>query len=100
MNFFEVLKNITIVAGVIATIWKVYTFISSVQSMSKKNEEDIRKINEKLEKDYKSIEYLEKSNRHICVFMVDMCDHVITGNHVSKLEETRNEILGFITESR
>lgn len=100
MEFFETIKNISIVIGVIASVWKLFTFISTVQKGVENNEREIKRIKEKLENDYESINYLEKSNRHICRFMVDMCDHVITGNHVSKLEETRDDIIGFIAESR
>lgn len=98
MELIEALKNFTVICGVIAIVIKVFVFITAIQHKTEENSKEIKRIKEKLDADYNSIEYLKKSNRHLCTFMIEMNNHMITGNHVDKLQEVRDDILTFITE--
>lgn len=94
----ETAKNISLIAGAVAVVWKVFTFTSNIDKKIDTNSDEIRDIKEKLNRDYKKIDKLNQANKHICLFLVDISDHMINGNHIDKLKETRKNVITFLSE--
>lgn len=94
----ETAKNISLIAGAVAVVWKVFTFTSNIGKKIDINSDEIRDIKEKLNRDYNKIDKLNQANKHICLFLVDISDHMINGNHIDKLKETRTNVITFLSE--
>lgn len=94
----ETAKNISLIAGAVAVVWKVFTFTSNIGKKIDANSDEIRDIKEKLNRDYNKIDKLNQANKHICLFLVDISDHMINGNHIDKLKETRKNVITFLSE--
>ena len=58
---------------------------------------DIKKRVEELERhdkqDYDAIKSLQKMNKAQCKMLLAMIDHMIDGNHVEKMKETKGQII-------
>jgi len=87
----RVCQYITVIGGALIIVWRAVKFMSKI-------EDEINDINRKLDNDNKRIEELQTSTKHICTMLVRVADHMITGNHVDKMKETRDEILEYISE--
>lgn len=94
----ETAKNISLIAGAVAVVWRVFTFTSNIGKKIDANSEEIRDIKEKLNRDYNKIDKLNQADKHICLFLVDISDHMINGNHIDKLKETRKNVITFLSE--
>lgn len=94
----ETAKNISLIAGAVAVVWRVFTFTSNIGKKIDNNSDEIRDIKEKLNRDYDKIDKLNQANKHICLFLVDISDHMINGNHIDKLKETRKNVITFLSE--
>lgn len=94
----ETAKNISLIAGAVAVVLKVFTFTSNIGKKIDTNSDEIRDIKEKLNRDYNKIDKLNQANKHICLFLVDISDHMINGNHIEKLKETRKNVITFLSE--
>lgn len=87
----RVAQYISVIGGAIVVVWKAVSFMNKIEL-------EIKEINSKLDNDNKRIEDLQTSTKHICTMMVRIADHMITGNHVEKMKETRDEILSYMSE--
>lgn len=94
----ETAKNISLIAGAVAVVWRVFTFTSNISKKIDTNSSEIRDIKEKLNRDYYKIDKLNQADKHICLFLVDISDHMINGNHIDKLKETRKNVITFLSE--
>lgn len=94
----EYAKDLSLIAGAVAVVWRVFTFTSNIGKKIDTNSQEIADIKQKLEHDYERIEHLEQADKHICLFLVDISDHLISGNHIDKLKETRKKVITFISE--
>lgn len=94
----ETAKNISLIAGAVAVVWRVFTFTSNICKKIDTNSDEIRDIKEKLNRDYAKIDKLNQADKHICLFLVDISDHMISGNHIDKLRETRKNVITFLSE--
>ncbi len=94
----ETAKNISLIAGAVAVVWRVFTFTSNIGKKIDANSDEIRDIKEKLNRDYDKIDKLNQADKHICLFLVDISDHMINGNHIDKLKETRKNVITFLSE--
>ncbi len=94
----ETAKNISLIAGAVAVVWKVFTFTSNIGKKIDTNSDEIIDIKEKLNRDYNKIDKVNQANKHICLFLVDISDHMINGNHIEKLKETRKNVITFLSE--
>lgn len=94
----ETAKNISLIAGAVAVVWRVFTFTSNIGKKIDTNSDEIRDIKEKLNRDYDKIDKLNQADKHICLFLVDISDHMINGNHIDKLKETRKNVITFLSE--
>lgn len=63
---------------------------------------DIRKKVDRLERhdkqDLEKIQNLEELNKAQCKMLLAMIDHMIDGNHVDKMKETREHIIELFTD--
>ncbi|CDA90620.1 uncharacterized protein BN553_01604 [Firmicutes bacterium CAG:238] len=63
---------------------------------------DIRKEVDRLERhdkqDLEKIQNLEELNKAQCKMLLAMIDHMIDGNHVDKMKETRERIIELFTD--
>lgn len=94
----ETAKNISLIAGAVAVVWRVFTFTFNIGKKIDTNSDEIRDIKEKLNRDYDKIDKLNQADKHICMFLVDISDHMINGNHIDKLKETRKNVITFLSE--
>ena len=94
----ETAKNISLIAGAVAVVWRVFTFTFNIGKKIDTNSDEIRDIKEKLNRDYEKIDKLNQADKHICLFLVDISDHMINGNHIAKLKETRKNVITFLSE--
>ena len=94
----ETAKNISLIGGGIAVVWRLFTFTSTIGKKIDANSEEIRDMREKLNRDYDKIDKLNQADKHICLFLIDMSDHMINGNHIDKLKETRKNVITFLSE--
>lgn len=94
----ETAKNISLIAGAVAVVWRVFTFTFNIGKKIDTNSDEIRDIKEKLNRDYDKIDKLNQADKHICLFLVDISDHMINGNHIDKLKETRKNVITFLSE--
>ena len=94
----ETAKNISLIAGAVAVVWRLFTFTSNIDKKIDTNSDEIRDIKEKLNRDYDKIDKLNQADKHICLFLVDISDHMINGNHIDKLKETRKNVITFLSE--
>lgn len=94
----ETAKNISLIAGAFALVWRVFTFTSNISKKIDTNSDEIRDIKEKLNRDYDKIDKLNQADKHICLFLIDISDHMINGNHIDKLKETRKNVINFLSE--
>ncbi len=74
----------------------------SVLSKAIKPSIDVRKRVDELEQhdkqDFKRIQSLQQLNQTQCKMLLVMIDHMIDGNHVEKMKETREHIIEMITD--
>lgn len=70
------------------------------QAMDELEEEkrETQEVKEKLFRDKKHIDQLKQENRLQFKILLDIADHMITGNHVERLKETKKEIVSYLTE--
>ena len=94
----EIAKNISLIAGAVAVVLRVFTFTFNIGKKIDTNSDEIRDIKEKLNRDYDKIDKLNQADKHICLFLVDISDHMINGNHIDKLKETRKNVITFLSE--
>lgn len=84
--------------GAIVLIGNVATVIYKVIKPSI----DVRKRVDELEQhdkqDFKRIQSLQQLNQAQCKMLLVMIDHMIDGNHVEKMKETREHIIEMITD--
>ena len=92
------LERIMAIGGFIVLMGNVVAVIYKVIRPSL----DMRKRVDELEKndkqDYSRIQALEKVNQAQCKLLMAMIDHMIDGNHVEKMKETRDHIIELIAD--
>lgn len=87
----------------IATILGCITYVAKLcQPLIKMNNEfnqmkaDVESIKRKLKSDKENLDELSEESRLQCVFMVNMADHIISGNGKEEMKKTRDKILEHI----
>lgn len=85
----EVSQYITVIGAAIALVYKCFKFFSSL-------DRQLKEINKKLTNDNERIEDLQTQSRHLCVMMIHVCNHMITGNDIETLKQTRDNILEYM----
>lgn len=89
--------------GAIITIGGAGTVIWRCFNPYRKIKEDIQKAEVKLNKDYERLEQIDVSlknqsetDKMVCRVLLNMLNHMITGNDISKLKDIQKELEGFI----
>ena len=95
----EVAQYIAVIGSAITVVIAFGKFFAKLTGTLKHNSESIDKIDQKLKNDNERIEDLQKTSRHMCVLMVQLSNHMITGNDVVNLKKTRDEILKYIEKA-
>lgn len=90
--------NICTILGVVSYIIRVCKPIIKAANELEQLKTDVDKIKEKLRNDKTSIEELADESKLQCIFMVNMADHIISGNSIDKIKETRDNILSHLAE--
>ena len=55
--------------------------------------EDVKELKDHDRKDYETLRRLDKMNHMQCKALLRMMNHIIEGNHIEKMKETRDEIM-------
>lgn len=98
-HILEVAQYIAVIGSAITVVIACGKFFAKLTGTLKHNSESIDKIDQKLKNDNERIEDLQKTSRHMCVLMVQLANHMITGNDVDNLKKTRDEILKYIEKA-
>lgn len=95
--------GITVLIGTCGAIYGVYNFFRkpSTDNSSKiaKHEEEIKDLQEKVQKDYESIEEIKDMQSLLVRSMIELIDNRITGNNIEGLKKIKGEMLQYITDS-
>ena len=91
-----ILGVFTCIAGGISAITKLLSPFKKIKETSNNHELRLAKIEED-EKELKdSIEMVAETDKILCKVLLEILDHVITGNHVDRLKSVREELEEFI----
>jgi hypothetical protein len=83
--------GISIIGGAAAVIWKAV-------SPAVKANDKIEGLQRKLESNERQVKEIQEMQAMQCQALIAVMDHMITGNHVDKLKETKAELVKKLTE--
>lgn len=86
------LGAIVLIGAAAAVLHKIIKPFSNVKVTVEHNVEEIGKLKQHEKKDFEAMQELQKMNKAQCAAMLCIINHMITGNEVSKMKETRDEI--------
>ena len=81
-----------------AYIYKVIRPALSVKEATQRHEDEIAQIKEHEKKDLEAIEELRTANRLQLRAMLSMINHMIDGNNVEAMKDTRDKIQDMLVE--
>lgn len=93
-----VCASIGTVGGAITYIWKATKPIRANKERLDTLEDGFKDIRTDIEGNNKELKNLEKAQRLQFRLLLDLTDHILTGDHLEKLEQTKTEILDYLTE--
>ena len=92
--------GITVLIGTGTAIYGVYNFFRkpSTDNSSKiaKHEEEIKDLQEKVQKDYESINEIKNMQTLLVKSMMELIDNRITGNNIEGLKKVKEEIVKYL----
>ena len=91
-------QTITGVAGLIVLIANAGAAIFRWIRPAVQIRQDVDVLKEHDKKDFESLQRLEKMNRAQCNLQLSMINHMIDGNHIEKMKETREHIQDILSE--
>lgn len=92
------LAAIVLIGGALAVILKIVHPIVSLKDTVEGNTEEIRKLKKHETKDLETLESIQEMNKAQCNAMLCIINHMIDGNHVDRMQETRDSIQDLLTK--
>ncbi|MBC8568261.1 hypothetical protein H8692_05715 [Mogibacterium sp. NSJ-24] len=69
-----------------------------LKDMVDRNREAIDRLKRHEQNDFQALEEIRNMNRTQCVVMIQMLNHLIDGNHVEKMKETRKKLQDLLAD--
>lgn len=91
-----IFANIATILGCITYVVKLCRPLVQMNAEFQTLKKDVESIKGKLKSDKQDLEELAEESKLQCVFMVNMADHIISGNGVEEMKKTRDKILEHI----
>lgn len=93
-----ILTAIVLAGGALAVLYKWLKPFFNIKVTVEHNVEEIGKLKQHEKNDFETLHELQKMNKAQCAAMLCIINHMITGNEVSKMKETRDEIQDMLTK--
>ena len=90
--------GIVLLGNVAAVIWKIISPGIKLKDTVRKNKEAIERLRKHEQNDFQALEEIHRLNKTQCVVMVQMLNHMIDGNHVEKMKETRQKLQALLAD--
>ena len=84
--------GIVLLGNVASVLWKIISPGIKLKDTVGKNKEAIERLKRHEQNDFKALEEICNMNRTQCIVMMQMLNHMIDGNHVEKMKETRKKL--------
>lgn len=93
-------RDITILLGLIASIWAVYKIIKEVQEPRKALEVQVNTLEKWHKEDHERIKEIEDIQTLILRSLLSLIEHEINGNGIDTFKSLQREITAFLIEER
>lgn len=97
-NFADFLQTLLAIGGGIVLIGNVGSVLYKAFHPAVKVKRDVEELKEHDRKDYEAIRRLTEMNRAQCGLLLSMINHMIDGNGIEKMKETRDDIQKMLSE--
>lgn len=87
-----VLAGIVLIGEAGAAIYKLIRPVINVKK-------DVEELKEHDRKDYEALVKIQELNKSQCLCMIDIMNHMIDGNHVEAMKDTRDDALRLLGKS-
>lgn len=92
------LGAIVLIGAAAAVLHKIIKPFSNVKVTVEHNVEEIGKLKQHEKKDYETLQELQEMNKAQCVALLNIINHMIDGNGIQQMKETRDEIQGMLAK--
>lgn len=92
------LGAIVLIGAAAAVLHKIIKPFSNVKVTVEHNVEEIGKLKQHEKNDYETLHALQEMNKAQCAALLNIINHMIDGNGVQQMKETRDEIQGMLTK--
>ena len=86
------LTAIVLIGGAVAVIYKWIRPIIFLKDMVEENKAEIGRLKKHETRDLETLRNLQEMNKAQCAAMLCIINHMIDGNHVDRMQETRDSI--------
>ena len=93
-----ILGGIVLIGNAVAVVRKWLNPAISMKKKVETIEEDITEIQKHEKKDLEAIEHLQEMNKLQCQAMLCIINHMIDGNNISNMKETRENIQALLVK--
>lgn len=92
------LGAIVLIGAAAAVLHKIIKPFSNVKVTVEHNVEEIGKLKQHEKNDYETLQGLQEMNKAQCVALLNIINHMIDGNGVQQMKETRDGIQDMLTK--
>ena len=92
------LTAIVLIGGAVAVIYKWIRPIICLKDMVEENKAEIGRLKKHETRDLGTLRNLQEMNKAQCAAMLCIINHMIDGNHVDRMQETRDSIQELLTK--
>lgn len=90
--------GIVLLGNAASVVWKIISPGMRLKDTVGKNKEAIDRLQRHEQNDFESLEEIRSMCRTQCVVMIQMLNHMIDGNHVEKMKETRKKLQDLLAD--
>ena len=83
-------------AGNMISKWIKPAFV--MRGSVEEHEDEIKTLKKHEENDFETLNHITEVNKAMCESMLCMMNHMIDGNHVEQMKETRNKLQDLLTK--
>lgn len=98
MNFADFAQTLLALGGGIVLLGNVGSVLHKAFHPAAQVKRDVEELKEHDRKDYEAIRRLTEMNRAQCGLLLSMINHMIDGNGIEKMKETRDDIQKMLSE--
>ncbi|NBI65081.1 CTP synthase [Clostridiales bacterium] len=94
----EFLQTLLAIGGGIVLIGNVGSVFYKAFHPAAQVKRDVEELKDHDRKDFEAIQHLNKMNKAQCSLLLSMINHMIDGNGIEKMKETRDDIQKMLSE--